>query len=165
MGVRLYNPTVGRFLQQDPVVGGASNRYEYGLGDPVRRSDLTGKQVTVPDCWLDVLAPIKLTTGYGPVIKGVGVAWCDTSVALVLVTIALWKIGIRGAPTLLATTPWQFILQPGRRHYFVVFYPCKAPYGTRTTYQTVALGVALGFGLISHPTVVFSTLRTHYCST
>lgn len=43
MGVRLYNPSTGRFLQVDPVSGGSANRYEYGLGDPVNKADPTGR--------------------------------------------------------------------------------------------------------------------------
>ncbi|MFJ4624188.1 RHS repeat-associated core domain-containing protein, partial [Streptomyces sp. NPDC088812] len=42
MGVRLYDPTTGRFLQEDPVYYGSSNLYEYGSGDPVNNYDLSG---------------------------------------------------------------------------------------------------------------------------
>ncbi|MFD6819903.1 DNRLRE domain-containing protein [Streptomyces sp. NPDC060085] len=42
MGVRLYNPGTGRFLQVDPVVGGGANAYEYCGADPVGCTDLTG---------------------------------------------------------------------------------------------------------------------------
>ncbi|MFC0004532.1 ricin-type beta-trefoil lectin domain protein [Micromonospora siamensis] len=44
MGVRLYNPTTGRFLQEDPVYGGSANAYEYCAGDPVNCFDLDGKR-------------------------------------------------------------------------------------------------------------------------
>ncbi|MEU6511964.1 RHS repeat-associated core domain-containing protein [Streptomyces sp. NPDC046942] len=43
MGVRLYNPTTGRFLSIDPVPGGSANAYEYGNGDPVNNYDLDGR--------------------------------------------------------------------------------------------------------------------------
>ncbi|NES15310.1 MULTISPECIES: RHS repeat-associated core domain-containing protein, partial [Micromonospora] len=43
MGVRLYNPATGRFLQVDPVYGGGCNTYEYTCADPVNREDLDGK--------------------------------------------------------------------------------------------------------------------------
>ncbi|MFD5429480.1 DNRLRE domain-containing protein [Streptomyces sp. NPDC127084] len=43
MGVRLYDPTTGRFLQVDPVPGGNANAYEYCNGDPVNRFDLDGR--------------------------------------------------------------------------------------------------------------------------
>jgi RHS repeat-associated protein len=47
MGVRLYNPTTGRFLQVDPVPGAGCNAYEYTCADPVDKVDLDGKW----PCW------------------------------------------------------------------------------------------------------------------
>lgn len=41
MGVRLYNPATGRFLQRDPVLGGNANSYVYPA-DPIRTYDLSG---------------------------------------------------------------------------------------------------------------------------
>jgi RHS repeat-associated protein len=41
MGVRLYNPTTGRFLSVDPVPGGNPNAYTYPL-DPINMRDLDG---------------------------------------------------------------------------------------------------------------------------
>ncbi|MBI2691130.1 MAG: hypothetical protein HYX29_04200 [Solirubrobacterales bacterium] len=43
MGVRLYQPQMGRFLQVDPVRGGTANPYEYP-SDPVNSQDLDGKR-------------------------------------------------------------------------------------------------------------------------
>ena len=34
MGVRAHNPTTGRFLQTDPIIGGSANAYDYVNGDP-----------------------------------------------------------------------------------------------------------------------------------
>ncbi|WP_435841523.1 RHS repeat-associated core domain-containing protein [Streptomyces gardneri] len=42
MGVRLYNPTTGRFLSADPVYGGGANAYAYPV-DPINQYDLDGK--------------------------------------------------------------------------------------------------------------------------
>jgi len=42
MGVRLYDPSLGRFLQTDPVAGGSANDYDYVNGDPLNGSDLNG---------------------------------------------------------------------------------------------------------------------------
>jgi len=41
MGARVYLPSVGRFLQMDPVEGGTDNNYAY-VNDPVNESDLSG---------------------------------------------------------------------------------------------------------------------------
>lgn len=42
MGVRLYNPTTGRFLQTDPVPGGNENTYNYP-NNPIDKYDLDGR--------------------------------------------------------------------------------------------------------------------------
>ncbi|WP_079664840.1 DNRLRE domain-containing protein [Streptomyces sp. 3214.6] len=47
MGVRLYDPTVGRFLSTDPVLGGNDNAYVYPA-DPVNQSDLDGRATRKP---------------------------------------------------------------------------------------------------------------------
>jgi RHS repeat-associated protein len=46
MGVRLYDPTTGRFLSVDPVPGGSANAYDYAGADPTNQFDLDGK------CWV-----------------------------------------------------------------------------------------------------------------
>jgi RHS repeat-associated protein len=42
MGVRLYDPNLGRFLQTDPIAGGSANNYDYANQDPVNGFDLGG---------------------------------------------------------------------------------------------------------------------------
>ncbi|MDZ7734509.1 MAG: RHS repeat-associated core domain-containing protein [Acidimicrobiia bacterium] len=42
MGARQYSPTLGRFLETDPVEGGSANDYEYCNGDPLNCSDYSG---------------------------------------------------------------------------------------------------------------------------
>jgi RHS repeat-associated protein len=50
MGVRLYNPTTGRFLSIDPIEGGSCNAYEYTCADPINNLDLDGRAIWVHIC-------------------------------------------------------------------------------------------------------------------
>jgi RHS repeat-associated protein len=43
MGVRPYDPALGRFLAVDPVEGGSANNYDYALQDPINVYDLDGQ--------------------------------------------------------------------------------------------------------------------------
>ncbi|WP_327044446.1 hypothetical protein OG320_22095 [Microbispora sp. NBC_01189] len=51
MGVRLYNPATGRFLRIDLVVGGNANAYDYGIGDPANKYDISGMESGHQDGW------------------------------------------------------------------------------------------------------------------
>jgi RHS repeat-associated protein len=66
MGVRLYDPTTGRFLQPDPVPGGSANDYDYADQDPINNRDLDGRMVTDVDecgvsCMRKVVTRMKAT--------------------------------------------------------------------------------------------------------
>jgi RHS repeat-associated protein len=53
MGARLYVPTLGRFLQPDPVTGGSANAYDYANQDPLDQLDLSGERAfhhSFPHC-------------------------------------------------------------------------------------------------------------------
>ncbi|WP_327112799.1 colicin E3/pyocin S6 family cytotoxin [Streptomyces sp. NBC_01341] len=47
MGVRLYDPTTGRFLQVDSIYGGNANAYDYCTADAVNCYDLDGRFAAV----------------------------------------------------------------------------------------------------------------------
>ena len=49
MGLRLYNPSSGRFLSVDPVMGGSANAYDYAAQDPVNHSDVSGRCIIYCD--------------------------------------------------------------------------------------------------------------------
>jgi RHS repeat-associated protein len=57
MGVRLYDPALGRFLQVDPIEGGSANDYDYALSDPCNNSDLGGLEARCPK-WLSGTAQV-----------------------------------------------------------------------------------------------------------
>ncbi|MFD7066699.1 DNRLRE domain-containing protein [Streptomyces sp. NPDC059913] len=57
MGVRLYDPVRGRFLQTDPVYGGSANAYDYSNADPCNATDTDG---TYPKC-----GSRRIRNGYG----------------------------------------------------------------------------------------------------
>ena len=42
MGVRPYDPALGRFLAVDPIDGGSFNTYDYAFQDPLNTYDLSG---------------------------------------------------------------------------------------------------------------------------
>jgi RHS repeat-associated protein len=43
MGARVYVPSIGRFLQVDPIAGGQANSYDYAFQDPVNSFDPSGE--------------------------------------------------------------------------------------------------------------------------
>jgi len=43
MGARPYDPSIGRFLEVDPVEGGSLNNYDYAGQDPINNYDLDGR--------------------------------------------------------------------------------------------------------------------------
>lgn len=47
MGVRLYDPALGRFDGRDPVQGASANSYDYASADPINSTDLDGQQPSV----------------------------------------------------------------------------------------------------------------------
>jgi RHS repeat-associated protein len=67
MGVRLYLPTTGRFLQTDPVDGGSATAYDYCAADPVNCTDLDGKSLwSAVKSVAKVVAPIAAVAAIIP---------------------------------------------------------------------------------------------------
>lgn len=62
MGARTYLPTLGRFLQVDPMEGGAPNAYAY-VGDPINSNDYSGNFA-----WLLVIPIVMLIIRIAPII-------------------------------------------------------------------------------------------------
>jgi RHS repeat-associated protein len=59
VGARSYIPTLGRFLQVDPVDGGSVNPYNYTNQDPLNQTDLSGLATAPGKC-------IQGRKGYAP---------------------------------------------------------------------------------------------------
>ncbi|MFN8077300.1 MAG: RHS repeat-associated core domain-containing protein [Kineosporiaceae bacterium] len=76
MGVRLYTPTLGRFLSTDPVPGGNENTYNYP-NDPINAFDLDGRRWGKK--WFHRIATIANYGGYIP--GPIGLAFSAVSAA------------------------------------------------------------------------------------
>lgn len=96
MGVRLYDPSLGRFLSVDPIEGGGANDYDYAYGDPINNYDLDGKLcrgrcskawkkvgriARSKDFWLSAAgfgASVAVWVGAAALIAGYGRNWCSS---------------------------------------------------------------------------------------
>jgi hypothetical protein len=84
MGVRLYNPGTGRFLQPDPVPGGSAGPYLYPT-NPIDGYDLNGQWWN----WLKKVAHVVHKVVSNPWVQSaVTVAACSTGVGCGL---AVWS--------------------------------------------------------------------------
>ncbi|WP_438031826.1 RHS repeat domain-containing protein [Sorangium sp. So ce204] len=71
-GARDYDPEVGRWTSKDPLLfdGGDTNLYAYALGDPVNRTDPTGRSATaIP--WRELLIGAGAVAS-APAVAGAG---------------------------------------------------------------------------------------------
>ena len=64
MGARLYTPTLGRFLQTDPVPGGSANSYDYAAQDPINAFDLDGRLLCPGLVWRTFYVWGQVAAGY-----------------------------------------------------------------------------------------------------
>jgi hypothetical protein len=74
MGVRLYNPNTGRFLQTDPIPGGSANPYDYANQDPINNTDIAG---TI--CW-HCCAHKANSLLRNPIVRGVVIGFAISAV-------------------------------------------------------------------------------------
>lgn len=65
MGVRLYHPGLGRFLEVDPVEAGSANDYDYVNADPINGIDLDGRACRRRDANSKVQARFTRRNVYG----------------------------------------------------------------------------------------------------
>jgi RHS repeat-associated protein len=81
-GARDYDPEVGRWTAKDRILfdGGDTNLYRYALGDPVNRTDPTGRSATT---W-DVLFGVGTAAVEAPAIGGLGIVGVCILLALTL---------------------------------------------------------------------------------
>jgi RHS repeat-associated protein len=63
MGARSYVPSLGRFLQVDPVDGGSANPYDYANQDPINDLDLEGERGGKQICHLVGLVVVCVYVG------------------------------------------------------------------------------------------------------
>ncbi|MES9602428.1 MULTISPECIES: DNRLRE domain-containing protein [Actinomadura] len=87
MGVRLYDPNTGRFLQTDPVHGGNENAYEYCTADPVNCTDLDGRISWRKLFRHFIESGVCMRLGFGSCIKAVSIS----------VNAAKWSKGLGGS--------------------------------------------------------------------
>ncbi len=78
MGVRLYIPQLGRFLQVDPVLGGSATTYDYCNADPINCTDHDGKWAR--RLWnrarVGIRSGLRMADRYGTVGASTCVYWC-----------------------------------------------------------------------------------------
>ena len=98
MGVRLYNPQTGKFLQNDPVYGGNANAYTYP-NDPLTQYDLDGRR-----CRWCLPSPWEMLRGGGRAIgRSARWAYRHTEISIGGCMGWCWGLGFQGGTGYLQT--------------------------------------------------------------
>jgi RHS repeat-associated protein len=100
MGVRLYNPTTGRFLTPDPVYGGNPNTYTYPV-DPINQYDLDGRRWS----WKKAAKWAGLAAMGACIVASAGLYGAASIAAAAVSTVASYRSGRRGW-ALAGTAAW-----------------------------------------------------------
>ena len=108
MGVRMYNPVSGRFLQNDPVQSATVNSYDYVGQDPVARTDISGawRHMQVSWGWSGITVRFDKTGT-----ADFNDAWWIVIAALAAIPVYGWALG------LLATVDWALMSIAARHGY------------------------------------------------
>ncbi len=98
MGARQYVPSLGRFLEVDPIEGGSANDYDYAYGDPINGFDLDGQWPKFKCKWCRRAAKRVGRVLDNPWVQGVvTVAACSAMVGcgLAIAVVTAWNAGRR----------------------------------------------------------------------
>ncbi|MEU0413398.1 RHS repeat-associated core domain-containing protein [Streptomyces griseorubiginosus] len=106
MGLRLYSPSIGRFLQTDPVRGGTATPYDSCNGDPVGCADVNGQYPS----WKHPIAETACYVATG-VVEGVidvaGEVFCGAVATVVLPLCSAIVMGLGSAVSYYVETRWD----------------------------------------------------------
>jgi RHS repeat-associated protein len=142
MGVRLYLPTIGRFLSVDPVYGGSCGAYDYTCADPRNNSDLDGKENRPARRWgwPDWREPMKKIVR--PIVNRVTGIWRAAN--RITFRGAMWAIG-KAVNYVVDRGPWTWRSVPKRLMFAGI---CAGQAGMRSgrvTPWNIAWGMYKGF--------------------
>ncbi|TJZ95638.1 RHS repeat-associated core domain-containing protein [Actinacidiphila oryziradicis] len=107
MGLRLYSPATGRFLQTDPVSGASANGYDYCNGDPINCTDLDGQCPKFISHPIASAACKAATNGTEYLIVVAGEAFCAAVLTEILPVCSGIVTGTASAASYFVETRWD----------------------------------------------------------
>lgn len=169
MGARPYNPTLGRFLEIDPIEGGNDNDYNY-VTDPINQFDLDGRcglGNPFKKCGRNHRGGTNLLSGFRdkgmkPIgrrawTNGLGEHWRGGVQVLAAVGAAACLIGSGGTATALCAAGYVAVAADlGRSYHDNVWRrqqagrkPCWGNFGLDFALAGVGLGASTGLGIVT----------------